>query len=51
MFCRYCAQTGDTMEGIAALFGTDWLQLMGANTHLEDPNALTYLQVLNKSLS
>jgi hypothetical protein len=29
--CRYCAQGGDSLQSIAKLFRTDWIQLWGAN--------------------
>ena len=45
--CRYCAQEGETLHGIAASFETDWLQLWSANAQLVDPGSLALHHLLN----
>lgn len=39
--CKYCAKPGETLASIAGDYGTDWLQLYGANTQIEDPDDLS----------
>ena len=38
--CEACTQDGDTLGGLAREFGTDWLQLWGANAQVSDPGQL-----------
>ena len=44
--CQVCATGGDTLASIARAYGTDWLQLWGANSALTNPNGLALPYVL-----
>ena len=45
--CRYCAQAGESLSAIATGYGTDWLQLWGANPHLSNPHRLALMELIN----
>lgn len=45
--CRYCVQPGESLEGVARTFSTDWLQLFSANSHIHTPQHLAGYQLLN----
>lgn len=44
--CSYCVQAGDTLQSIASDLDTSWLQIWGANVHLQAPFALKPLQLI-----
>lgn len=44
--CQVCATGGDTLASIARAYGTDWLQLWGANAALSNPGGLSLPAVL-----
>jgi len=43
--CKYCPVAGDSLQSIAKDFGTDWLQLYGANPSIENPDSLSADQI------
>lgn len=45
--CAFCAAQGDTVYSMAQEFGTDWIQLWGANPTLTTPHALPEGLMLN----
>ena len=38
--CEVCGRPSDTLHSISMEYGTDWLQLWGANHDIENPNSL-----------